>query len=217
MELRGRQQEPPAGGRLQIDASVYRIDWTDIQSALDLPCGNTLRVNLGKARSQGFDLNLAARLAGSVTLGLAVGYADAQYTETAHGSGNAVLRPAGEPLGIAPWTVVSSAQYDFDLFGRSAYVRADHRYTSHDSTPLASSVATTDLSIPRAPQSSNLDLRMGMQFGGVELSVFGANLTNQHPEFNRNRPVSYPPSEDSLYRGLAVRPRTFGLTAIYRM
>ena len=208
-----------AGGRVQIDASIYRIDWTDIQSALSLPCGNTWRGNLGKARSAGFDLNFAARVADSLTVGLALGYANAEYTEAALGAADPVtgarpiIRPKREPLGIAPWTVVTSAQYDFDLLGRSAYFRADHRYSSHDSTPLATMVSATDPTIPRDPASSNLDMRFGFEFGSVEMSLFGANLTNQHPEFNRSRP--FPPS--TQFRGMTVRPRTFGLTAIYRM
>jgi iron complex outermembrane recepter protein len=202
-------------GRLQIDSSIYRIDWTDIQSSLDLPCGNTLRTNLGKARSQGLDVSISAIVGQALTLGLAVGYADAEYTESVRGSGGTVLRPEGEPLDIAPWTVASSVQYDFDMFGRSSYVRGDHRYSSHDSTPL-STVSNVDQTIPRAPSSSNLDLRWGMEFGLLEVSLFAANVTNQHPQFNRSRSVSFAPPEQSNYRGVTVRPRTFGITTIYR-
>ena len=202
-------------GRVQIDSSIYRIDWTDIQSSLDLPCGNTLRTNLGKARSQGFDVNLSAALIEDLTLGLAVGYADAEYTESVTGAGGIVLRPKGEPLDIAPWTVASSLQYSFDLVGHEAYARADHRYSSHDSTPL-STVANVDQTIPRAPSSNNLDVRFGVAFGNFDVSVFAANVTNQHPEFNRSRSVSFAPPEESNYRGLTVRPRTYGVTTIYR-
>jgi outer membrane receptor protein involved in Fe transport len=198
-----------AGDRVQIDASIFRIDWTDIQSSFSLPCGNTWRGNLGKARSQGFDLSFAARIAGHFTLDLAAGFADAKYTETIRGSGGQVLRADGDRLPVARWNVAASAEYDFIAWGRDGYARLDHKYTS--SRP----VTDTDPLVPEDPAWSQVDMRIGMKFGSVDLSVFGTNLTEAHPEFNRNRPMSDPPPAD-LWRGITIRPRTFGATLVYR-
>jgi outer membrane receptor protein involved in Fe transport len=198
-----------AGDRVQIDASVFRIDWTDIQSSFGLPCGNTWRGNLGKATSQGFDLSLAARVAGQLTLSLAAGFADAKYTETISGSGGQVLRADGDPLPVARWNVAASAEYDFNVWGRDGYARLDHKYTS--SRPVTS----TDPMIPENPAWNQDDVRVGMQFGNIDLSVYGTNVFNSHPEFNRNRPMSNPPPAD-LWRGITIRPATYGVTLIYR-
>ncbi|HWK75884.1 MAG TPA: TonB-dependent receptor [Povalibacter sp.] len=198
-----------AQGRLQIDASLFRIDWKDIQSSLGLPCGNTWRGNLGTARSQGFDLSLAARVAGQLTVGLSVGFADAKYTETIRGSTGTVLRADGERLPVPRWNVASSLQYDFDAFGHEGYARLDQRYSG------ARPITELDPTLPWDGQTHNLDLRMGMKFGNTDVSVFGSNLSDEHPVFNRNRPMMEPPPAD-LYRAMTVRPRTFGVTVLYR-
>ena len=200
------------GGRLSIDGSVYRIDWKNIQSGGTLPnCNTPFAANFGDARSQGFDLTINARVTDNLTLGASVGYADAEFTTNTAGANNIVIRSKGEPLPIAPWQVVLSAQYDFAALGRDAYLRADYQYLSHDKTPL-DRVPTTDFTIPRAPASNNLDLRLGMKLGPVDLSVFAQNLTNQHPQYGRYRDSA----STFNYRGVTVRPRTFGVTGVFR-
>lgn len=200
------------GGRLVFDGSVYRIDWTNIQSGLTLPnCNTPFAANFGDARSQGFDINVNARVADGLTLGAAIGYADAHYTTNTTGAGGIVIRPKGEPLPIAPWQVSLLGQYDFQAFGHDTYIHADYQYLSHDETPLPN-VPSVDQTIPRAPASNNVDLRIGMKFGDVDVSVFGQNLLNQHPKYGTYR--------DSLttfnYRSVTVRPITFGVTGVFR-
>lgn len=200
------------GGRLAIDGSVYRIDWKNIQSGGTLPnCNTPFAANFGDARSQGFDLTINARVTSGLTLGASVGYADAKFTTNTFGANSIVIRSKGEPLPIAPWQIALSGQYDFTAFNRDTYFRVDYQYLSHDDTPL-DPVPTTDFTIPRAPASNNLDLRFGVKFGGFDLSVFAQNLTNQHPEYGRYRDSA----STFNYRGVTVRPRTFGLTGVFR-
>ncbi|QKR98414.1 TonB-dependent receptor [Sphingomonas sp. CL5.1] len=200
------------GGRLVMDGSVYRIDWTDIQSGVTLPnCNTPFAANFGNARSQGFDLQINAKVGDGFTLGASVGYSDAHYTTSTVGAGGIVVRPKGEPLPIAPWQVSLNGQYDFQAFGRDAYLHADYQYLSHNNTPLPN-VPSVDPTIPRAPASNNVDFRIGMKFDRLDLSIFGQNILNQHPEYGIYR--------DSLttynYRAVTVRPVTFGITGVYR-
>ncbi|WEK43977.1 MAG: TonB-dependent receptor [Candidatus Sphingomonas colombiensis] len=200
------------GGRLVMDGSVYRVDWTDIQSGLTLPnCNTPFAANFGNARSQGFDLQVNAKVGDGFTLGAAVGYSDAHYTTATVGAGGIVVRPKGEPLPIAPWQVSLNGQYDFQAFYRDAYVHADYQYLSHNNTPLPN-VPSVDPTIPRAPASNNVNFRVGMKFDRLDLSIFGQNILNQHPEYGIYR--------DSLttknYRAVTVRPVTFGVTGVYR-
>ncbi len=207
------------GGRFTLDGSVYRIDWDDIQSGFTLPnCNIPTTANLGKARSEGFDLQANAVVFDGFTVGLSVGYSDARYTTATLGAINTatgkatVVRSKGEPLPIAPWSVALSAQYDFNLLNQNAYVRADYQYQSHDGHPLDLASSATDPTLPRAPELNNLDLRAGIKLNGFDLSLFATNLTNDLPEYGRYR--------DSLttfnYRGVTVRPRTVGATMTYR-
>jgi len=200
-------------GRVQMDGSIYRIDWKDIQSGFTLPtCNVPTSANLGEARSEGFDLAVNAVVTDGLTLGLNVGYTNARYTTATTGAGGKVVRSKGEPLGVAPWTVAFSAQYDFVVLEQDAYARLDYQYASHNDKALDLASAATDPTIPRMPESTNLDLRAGVKLKGFDISIFGTNLTNDHPQYGRYR--------DNLttfnYRGVTVRPRTVGVTATYR-
>lgn len=202
-----------AGGRVSLDSSIYRIDWTDIQSGLFLPCNVPVTGNFGDARSQGVDFMANIVAGDSTTLGIAIGYSDAEYTTDTRGGNGVIIRPKGEPLPIAPWTVSLSAQQDFAVFQQEGYARADYQYRSKDNTPVWADSPAADTTIPRAPESKNLDLRAGVKLSnGFDVSIFATNVTNDTPAYGRNR--------DSLttfnYRDVTVRPRTIGMTATYR-
>ncbi|MEA3150465.1 MAG: iron complex outerrane recepter protein [Gammaproteobacteria bacterium] len=66
---------------------------------------------------------------------------------------------------------------------------------------------------------NNLSARAGLRFNGVDLSVYGNNLTNAHPLMFEARDIATGPGvvpTDLLYFGRGVRPRTVGVTATYR-
>lgn len=98
------------------------------------------------------------------------------------------------------------------MLDQDAYARLDYQYASHNDKALDLASAATDPTIPRMPESTNLDLRAGVKLKGFDISIFGTNLTNDHPQYGRYR--------DNLttfnYRGVTVRPRTVGVTATYR-
>ncbi len=43
------------GGRATINASVYRIDWSNVQTPINLACGNSFTTSAAKVRAQGGD------------------------------------------------------------------------------------------------------------------------------------------------------------------
>lgn len=200
-------------GRLAVDASAYRIDWKNIQSSFFLPtCNVPVNTNLGNALSQGFDLNLLFAPFDNLTMGLAVGYDDAHYTTTTAGGNGVPIQLAGQPLPFAaPWTVAPTVDYDFGVLGHRGYFHIDYQYVGNNSTPLPN-LPSVDPTIPRPPSSSNLDMRLGMHLGDADVSIFGTNINNQHPEFARYRDTEAPISN---YRGYTVMPRTIGVTATY--
>jgi outer membrane receptor protein involved in Fe transport len=199
-------------GRVQLDTSLYYIDWQDVQTILTLPgCGVPTTLNLGDARSQGADLAVTARVTDDLVLGVAVGYNDSEYTTTTPGA-TADIRRAGEPLGVPPWTWHVSGQYGFVALAREAYARLDYSYSSHDDTPLDVASPVVNPDIPRTPVIKSLDLRFGVAIGSLDLSLFAQNVTNEAPQVARYEdalPANY-------FRGTTLRPRTIGLTAVYR-
>jgi iron complex outermembrane receptor protein len=222
---------------LQIDASVYYIDWSNIQQNIYLSsCGEQFTANLGAAKSQGGEVEVVYKPIPPLTLDATAAYVDGKLTKTSCAGtltvsgdrcGAAMVAPLGtkgDALLAAPWSLTAAAEYHFATW-RSAtpYARVDFQYTTAQ-TSLVSfqnpNNGVSDSTIPGLPVTRNLSLRAGARFNGVDLSVYGNNLTNAHPLMYAARDI-YPipitaPTTDTLYFGRGVRPLTVGVTATYR-
>jgi len=62
------------------------------------------------------------------------------------------------------------------------------------------------------PATSQVSMRAGTQLGNFNVSVFGNNLLNSHPQLDLNHQDQY----TLLYEAETLRPRTIGLTVLYR-
>ena len=201
------------GGRLTIDASVYHVDWKQVQTLFALPkCQLYTTLNLGNAKIDGFDVALGLRPARGLTLGASVSYTNARYTSNVPGPDGTTIRRAGEPLSGAPWSVQINGEYARKLDSAELYGRADFSYSSHNDKPLDLASPLVDPNLPRPPAWSQLDLRAGVRFDQLDLSLFVNNVTNSHPVLSL-----YHDSLDSVwYRAGTLRPRTIGFTATLR-
>ncbi|MBS0396648.1 MAG: TonB-dependent receptor, partial [Proteobacteria bacterium] len=245
--------------KLQINSSVFIIDWNKIQQQVYLPsCGEQFFANLGKVQSRGGDIDITYRPVRELTLNLTAAYTDARYTQnscagtrvaqgafcadpTGASGPTAPVVSQGDRLLGAPWSFQASAEYATQLSsfgGRTMYMRVDYQRSTAQTAlipGLDDRNALFDDSVPGLPATSDLSLRLGMRFSGFDLSVFGTNLTNQHPLLFASRdiawdcasgahcspnvpfdPNTFSGSMDNLYFGRGVRPRTFGITGTYR-
>ena len=120
-------------------------------------------------------------------------------------------------LGVNPWTVAVNAQYDFVVFGRNSYVRADDQFASRQSNPTPGQDPGNETYAPGflpLPQTNLLALRLGTRFGnGVDLSLFVKNVFDSHPLLSRNQTGS---NIDTVYVDRTFRPRTIGITITSR-
>ncbi len=123
-----------SGGRAQISASAYYIDWKNIQQGVALAsCGFQFTTNLGKAVSQGFDLgclvprwvqpDFSARRSATTT-------PSSSRPCSVGRSGSVSLVSDGDPHSRAPWTATLNGQYDFNIAQRDAFVRFDYEFRS---------------------------------------------------------------------------------------
>jgi outer membrane receptor protein involved in Fe transport len=208
--------------RLQVEASVFHIDWKNIQQYVGLPdCGGIgFTANLGTATSNGFDLQVSARPVTGVLLSGSVGYTDAKYSKTIGSNGTIIVAKndtvGAPPLGTSPWVLDGSVQYDFGLAGRDFYIRLDDTYRSHQSAQAANldnpAALGYDPNIPFDPATNELNVRVGSRLGGADLSVFVNNLLNSHPWLQRSHDTPTSP----LFYDLTFRPLTAGATLSYR-
>ena len=202
------------GGNLLVDASVYRVNWKNIQTLFNLPsCGIYTALNFGDAKIDGFDLAVTAKPISQLTLGASVSYSNARYTTPILGADDMIIRRAGEPFLIAPWTIQLNGEFRQPIGNNEVYLRADFTHSSHDSTPLDLNSPLVDPDLPRAPKTTMLNLRAGASLNqNIDVSLFVNNVTNSHPIQSLYHDL--PGTE--MYRASSFRPRTIGLTATIR-
>jgi outer membrane receptor protein involved in Fe transport len=214
------------GGRLQINASLFVIDWSNIQQAVYLTaCGQNFVENLGKVQSHGGDVELQVRPIDPLQPGLSVAYVDAKYTKTVCAGpssctgANAASQPVvseGDRLPGAPWAILTSAEYSFKpVHDRKPYLRLDYQVSTAQTTELPIQDPNNGVSDPTftgLPKIETLQMRAGMRWNGFDLSQFGKNLTDAHPLLSQTRDTT----ASDLFFAHSIRPRTIGVTATYR-
>jgi len=226
--------------RLQINASIFYIDWKNIQQNVYLPsCGEQFTANLGKARSEGGDIEVLYKPIEALTFDVRAAYTEAKLTKTScagvltfNGSGCTGTDPAtglpisgapiasnGDALLGAPWSFTASSEFHFPEWqGRTPYARLDFEHSTAQKSLLPGQDqhnALFDMTIPGLPVVNSLSARAGLRFNGLDLSMYANNLTNSHPLMFESRDIAYDLT-DTLYYGRGVRPRTIGVTATYR-
>lgn len=222
--------------RLQINSSLFFIDWTNIQQSVYLlSCGEQLNLNLGQARSVGGDVDILYKPIDALKLELTIAYVKANFTRASctgelkfDGSqcvssdgltSASPIASKGDVLPGAPWNFTAAAEWTFaPLSGRAPYLRIDYQHATAQSGLVPtqnSNNASFDSTLPGLPNTSNLALRAGLRFSGFDVSLFGQNLSNEHPILFKSRDLP-DDSTDLLYFERGVRPMTVGLSASYR-
>jgi len=148
--------------RLQIAASAYYIQWTNIQQAVYVSyCGIQYTTNVGDATSEGFDLQSQLKVSDHFNLEWTVGYTDAQYSKDAPDPSNPgfYLAKKGDALDVTPVTATVGGEYSFSLYGHDGYLRADYEFASRRTRTLPGENPITFLSGPNAGlnEESNYD------------------------------------------------------------
>jgi outer membrane receptor protein involved in Fe transport len=207
------------GGRLQINSSAFLIDWKEIQQQVFLRCAFQYVENVGGARSKGFDVQARFKATDDLTLGASVGYVDAKYTSDAFPNDNIALQPLvgdGDSLGVQPWTLVLTADYDRPLGDdRSIYANATLAHLSRDKdrTPfLDPRTISYDPTRLNAEASTVVNVRLGYRIGSIDMSAFAKNLLNANDRLTRN----HDQLRTTIFKETSLRPRVVGVTATYR-
>ncbi|HVN42394.1 MAG TPA: TonB-dependent receptor, partial [Steroidobacteraceae bacterium] len=212
-------------GRMAVSASVYYIDWRNIQWYYFYPsCGYGDVFNLGRAQSTGFDLQFDARVTENLLASLAVGYNDAKFKNTVSLGGAPVVF-SGQTLGQAPWTVFGSLEYGFALGAQEGYyARLTDSFRSANTGPYLyqfSNSAVADPDLHPGPSINQLDLRLGRKWHGVDLSLFVNNALDAAPRIVNPQASHYVGYDfatgnsvsSSIFSYSSLQPRTIGITA----
>jgi iron complex outermembrane receptor protein len=197
---------------VEIDASAFIIDWSNIQSNVFLPiCGYNFTGNLGKARSQGFDIQGQWRIGGGWVLAGNVGLTDARYTTTTYAGSGVVLAKHGDPLPTPEWQAVASVEYNFAVAEHDSFVRAEYDFTGPYYRTGSADISAYDPSTRSQPAVHYLTMRAGTTISDIDIAAFANNILNSHQSLYRYHDTTATP----LYRDIAQRPLTIGLTSTY--
>jgi outer membrane receptor protein involved in Fe transport len=200
------------GGHVIVNADVFLIKWHKIQQEIYLPtCGGLFIANEGTATARGGELEARVKPFDHLTLSLALGHTDAKFTQTVLEGQGAVLVADGEHLGGPPLTVTLSGEYDVPMASHDLYARFDY---THTNAAPADDPRTFgyDPQLTPDPHTDYLTLRTGIRIAKLNISLFGSNVTDQHPNLSRYHLFYGSP----LLTDVTFRPRTLGITAEYR-
>jgi len=169
--------------RLQINTSLFYIDWNNIQQNVYLPvCGEQFTANLGKAKSEGGDIEVLYKPIDVLTFDLTAAYTDARLTKSScagaltYDAGTASCTAVGQtpasPIATkgdallgAPWSFTASTEYHFpEWAGRTPYARLDFQHSTAQKSHLPqqdNNNGIFDTTIPGLPVVNNLSARAG--------------------------------------------------------
>jgi iron complex outermembrane recepter protein len=170
-------------GRASIDASAYYIDWSGVQSNINLTCGLTFIGNIAKVVSKGGTLEAKALLFPGFEVSLNGAYTDARYPDGLSSDGILLIGQGNEMPYSPVWTGNLSAQYRFQLADRPAFVRADYSYQGQFYQTYGPGTEAYLPDAYRLPGFRVLNMRAGMTFGKFEVDAFVNNVTNSQDLF----------------------------------
>ena len=206
-----------AGGKVAANLTVFRVDWKDLQTAIQLDqydrgCGASFVANAGAARINGAEAELRAVLTDHWRVGLSGQYADGKIVEVVAGSSGS----NGAPLESAPKTQVSgSVEYalvprpEWNATARVDYAYVGARNLSNTNTPVDPNY--------QLPGYGEVNLRFSASHDQWQYTAFISNLTNTIPQLGiyifSGGPGNYagafaPGAQRFITTGT---PRTFGV------
>ena len=188
--------------RLQLDGTVFHIDWSDIQLRLQTPLALNYAANAGKARNTGFEGTATWLITQGLTLSAALTYLDAKLASPFVPGGGQPVVPSGSTLpGASKWQVASALSYNWlNAPFKPSFVVAD-RYISQAPGIFLTGLPQGDYNL--------LDARASIHVKDLSFTVFVDNIADSRGVTNAN---NLPPIQQFL-----VRPRTIGVTLDYRL
>jgi len=221
-----------ADHRLQVSGALYYIDWKNIQQFVYLVCGLGFNFNLGDVTGKGGELEVNWRATNDLTLGLIAAYTVASYDSNVPLTPTDQIVAKGDHLQVSPWNLDLNAEYVWNGLSRHPYLRLDYQYATAQNSLVPfqnpANAPNSDPTLPGLPEIKILDVRGGLRFSGLDLSLFIHNALNWHTPIFVSRDLATtagngyvgPTGQEvnfvTNYFGRGYVPRTYGVTALYR-
>jgi iron complex outermembrane recepter protein len=190
--------------KLELDATVFYIDWKNIQVRLTTADGIGYATNFGNATNYGLESTVLWRPVEGLTVQGNVTYLDATLSQAVQFG--ATNEPAGATLpGASKWNLGATVRYDWSSIPLQPAVQLSDRFIS--TAPSGYGFAE-----PVTQGNYNLlDGRVSGHYSRVDATVFVNNIADKRGVSNSNYYLGGSPLEQYI-----VRPRTYGVTLDYR-
>jgi len=189
---------------LSFDASVYYVDWKNIQISLFSATGFAFFENAGSAKSEGVELSSQWRPLQGLSVAAWISWNQATLTSDFPAAGTAV-GSAGDRLPYSSrWSGNLSADYEFPLSGRASLFGSGALSYVGDREGTFNSVFTPNTPRPVFPAYVKTDLRTGLHYDTWTATVFLNNATD------RRGVLSNVPALTGYVN--YIQPRTVGLS-----
>jgi iron complex outermembrane receptor protein len=188
-------------GRLQVSAAAYRIDWSNIQSALNTTdaAEQGYIANAGSARLKGFELEATALPLSWLQLGGSLTVSSGKFTKDLTALGVDV-RDGDRMQGTPRFQSAAYAGVAFDLIKpNDTSIRISHRYRG-------ASYALRGSQGPKSGDYHIVDIRGMIELGRFELSLFVDNVFD-----SSGSTQALPGTPATPARAYRERPRTVGI------
>lgn len=195
--------------KLEIAASVYHIDWSDVQLNTSVG-GFLIQGNGGSAEVDGFEIELAVRPSTNLRMGANVGYTDARISSIDPAASAVLGAVKGNALpGTPDWTAAAVIDQTIPLSATvDAMLGGTLRYEAQRPTSYPASALNVNIDLPSI---TTVDLRAGIRFNNYTLQLRAENLLDKNgltaSQTSRLFPGQVVPSVATI-----IRPRTVTLS-----
>jgi iron complex outermembrane receptor protein len=188
---------------LELDATAFYIDWSNIQVRLGTASGLAYATNFGKAKNYGLESTVIWHPVGGWTMQGNVTYLDATLSQAV--VSGATNEPAGATLpGASKWNLNATVRYDWSGIPLRPAVQLSDRF-------ISTAPAGFGFVEPITVGNYNLlDARASGRYDNLKATVFVNNIADKRGVTT----ASFVPG--SPFSQYIVRPRTYGLTLDYR-
>ena len=157
-------------GRASLNAAVYHIDWSDMQTQRFLDCGIVFGENAGDSTVDGVELEFIIDPTDSFNIILAASYTDATLNEDVPNLGGS----AGDRIpGVPRFTGNVGLSYFFPAFGRNAFIRGEYQYVSNSYTEFDPAIRH------ELPAYQITNIRIGMNGEQWAATLFAHNVFDE--------------------------------------
>ena len=159
--------------RLNINAALFNIDWSNLPVGINGALGCSITNNIGEAQSQGVEFEAGYTITPELQVDFSASYTDTEWTEAT------APVTKGESLVYSPKVNASlGLQYNFNLRDYPAFVRTDISYIGEYET------SPKQFGYPKAGDYTKINLRAGISIDQWSMALYATNLTNYNDYTN---------------------------------